>query len=359
MDASQSSISFFMSPNPTPQSGRNATLDVLRGLASLAVCWFHLTNGNVHFLPDGLLKASGAYGWLGVDVFFVISGFIIPFALSRADYHVGDYPIFLLKRVLRLDPPYLVAIGVIIGLGYLSSATPGFQGQKFNVSLPQLLSHLGYANAFLHYQWLSPVFWTLAIEVQYYLLVGLFFPLLADRNRWRVSALMLPALILPFLIPQRYYIFHWLFLFMMGIATFRFRRELISLRSYLVILGLLAACTVATDDIPVAATAMVTACIIAFTQWSKAPAVLLFLGHISYSLYLLHVPVGGRVINLGLRLGSNMFVKALVLSIALAASIAAAWALHRWVELPAQKWSSARGYRRRKIAASGFAPQNG
>ena len=40
-------------------------LDALRGVASLAVCWFHLTNGNAAFLPDGWLKNSGLYGWLG------------------------------------------------------------------------------------------------------------------------------------------------------------------------------------------------------------------------------------------------------------------------------------------------------
>lgn len=46
-------------------------LDALRGLASLAVCWFHLTLSEA--LP-AWLRLSGAYGWLGVEVFFVISG---------------------------------------------------------------------------------------------------------------------------------------------------------------------------------------------------------------------------------------------------------------------------------------------
>ncbi|MEO6725174.1 MAG: acyltransferase family protein [Blastocatellia bacterium] len=104
------------------------TLDALRGIASLAVCWFHLTNGNPAFLPDGWLKLSGKFGWLGVEMFFVISGFIIPFSMRRAGYSIGDFPRFILKRIVRLDPPYLVAIVLTIGLAYLSSLAPGFRG---------------------------------------------------------------------------------------------------------------------------------------------------------------------------------------------------------------------------------------
>jgi peptidoglycan/LPS O-acetylase OafA/YrhL len=75
---------------------RLPVLDMLRGIASFAVCWFHLTNGNVAFLPAGILKSSGAYGWLGVEVFFVISGFVIPYALERSRYGINDCGTFLL-----------------------------------------------------------------------------------------------------------------------------------------------------------------------------------------------------------------------------------------------------------------------
>ena len=86
-------------------AGRIETLDCLRGIAAFAVLWFHLTNGNLGFLPPGVLKSSGAFGWLGVEVFFVISGFILPYALQRAGYHSADFFQFVWKRILRLDPP--------------------------------------------------------------------------------------------------------------------------------------------------------------------------------------------------------------------------------------------------------------
>src|SRR3954451_20161467 len=107
---------------------RIPVLDMMRGIAAFAVCWYHMTHGNAAFLPSGLLRSSGDLGWLGVEVFFVISGFIIPFALARSGYRLRDYRTFLLKRIVRLDPPYFVTIVTILVLNVLSTLTPGFRG---------------------------------------------------------------------------------------------------------------------------------------------------------------------------------------------------------------------------------------
>src|SRR5207244_1915888 len=58
----------------------------LRGLAAFSVCWFHFTNGNPTFLSPGILKSSGTLGGLGVEIFFVISGFIVPYSLYTSGY---------------------------------------------------------------------------------------------------------------------------------------------------------------------------------------------------------------------------------------------------------------------------------
>src|SRR5215210_4781626 len=74
---------------PKDERERIHGLDFLRGVASLAVCWFHLTSFT-YATPDGwfysALRRTGTYGWLGVEVFFVISGFVIPYSLHRAKY---------------------------------------------------------------------------------------------------------------------------------------------------------------------------------------------------------------------------------------------------------------------------------
>ena len=56
------------------------------------------------------------WGWAGVEVFFVISGFIIPFTLWQSGYRLKNYARFILKRIIRLDPPYLLSILLAIAL---------------------------------------------------------------------------------------------------------------------------------------------------------------------------------------------------------------------------------------------------
>ena len=322
---------------------RNATLDVLRGFAAMSVAWYHFTNGNPKFLASGPLKASGTYGWLGVEIFFVISGFIIPLTLMRSGYRIADYRKFLVKRIVRLDPPYIVVLVLIIALGYLSSAVPAFQGRPFHVSVPQVLLHLGYLNVFFGYAWLNPVFWTLAVELQYYLLIGLLVSWLAspnDRLRWGTMVLLVALAVL---FPDDRFVFHWLALFLMGIATFQLHHGLASWRQYVVTLACLGAAAAPLYGAVIAAVGLATAAVIATVRLQPTNP-LVSLGHLSYSLYLLHSPIGGRVVNFSLRHVNSDAGKFVVVVAALVSSLVAAWLLYRAVERPAQGWSSAIRY---------------
>jgi peptidoglycan/LPS O-acetylase OafA/YrhL len=117
----------------------------------MAVAWVHFTK-DTEFVKTEWLRASGDYGWLGVQVFFVISGFVIPYSMYCGGYrpwqHFGR---FLAKRLVRLEPPYLVSIVVFITLWYLSALSPGFRGSPPELSTPQLLCHVGYLNTFVGY----------------------------------------------------------------------------------------------------------------------------------------------------------------------------------------------------------------
>ena len=135
---------------------RLPTLDALRGVASLAVMWFHFSLQP--YLSNDSIRRSGKYGWLGVDVFFVVSGFVIPYTMVRANFRVGDYWRFLLKRITRLDPPYLLTILLIVGYRYFLTTSPSYQGDPFHLSAAQILLHVGYLNAFFGYEWFNPVF---------------------------------------------------------------------------------------------------------------------------------------------------------------------------------------------------------
>ena len=340
----------------TSSAHRFSVLDALRGVAALGVCWYHFTHGNKTFLPDGVLKSSGTFGWLGVEMFFVISGFIIPYALHRSSYRVTDYGRFILKRIIRLDPPYLVGILIVIALGYASSATPGFSGPPFDPSFAQVVLHLGYVNVLFGYPWLNPVYWTLAIELQYYLLVGLLFSAVAHRSII-VRAPAFGCLAgLALLVPAEQYLFHWLFLFMLGMAAFQLRAAIIERRQFILWVVLLGLGAWHVGGAAIAMTGIATSLLLGLFEANLNPS-LLFFGHISYSLYLLHVPIGGRVINLSQRFVHNTPGKVAVLAVALATSIGAAWLLYRYVERPAQQWSSGICYRRRQLQAPGLAKE--
>jgi peptidoglycan/LPS O-acetylase OafA/YrhL len=320
------------------RDGRIETLDALRGIASLGVCWFHLTTVNQAFLSDGIVKSSGWYGALGVQIFFVISGFVIPFALWRSEYKPRDYPRFLLKRILRLDPPYLIAIAAGLLLTCLSAAIRGF-GWRTPYSTVQILLHLGYLNTLAGFDWVNPVFWTLAIEFQYYLLIGCVYHLVSSRKVWRRIATGIAFAALAFTFPQEQFIFHWLFLFVFGLLIFNYKVGLLDRRA--LVPGLILASIGAglTVNPIVAVVGLTTALLIGFA--TVKARILTFLGQISYSLYLVHFPVGVRLINFSTYYPLSPLEKALALGGALVASILAAYLMYLAIERPAQQWSKA------------------
>jgi hypothetical protein len=100
---------------------RISVVEAMRALASISVALFHFCSQ---------LYSTGAqlvtsYGWLGVDVFFVISGFVIPLSLYGRTYGLRDFPSFFLRRLVRLEPAYLVSIAAVVVLQYASSVALG------------------------------------------------------------------------------------------------------------------------------------------------------------------------------------------------------------------------------------------
>jgi peptidoglycan/LPS O-acetylase OafA/YrhL len=326
------------------EKNRIEVLDFLRGIASLAVVFFHFFN----VVEPGFLRTVSSYGNLGVHVFFVISGFIIPYSLYRGRYELRNFGTFVLKRIIRLDPPYLVTIAIIIALGVFSWYVPFQKDQVFEVSLPQVLLHFAYVNVFFGYPWLNDVFWTLAIEFQYYLLIGLAFPLMFSRDvRVRLGAFVVLGAS-GFVIRPPAFIFYYIFLFYMGILTCQFRVGLIGKRQYALLLAASVALALATTGVPSTLAASFAVCAILFLRLRHG--VFRFLGSISYSLYLIHSPVGRRALNVLLRLTNAQSTGARVgvIMLATAFSIFAAWVLYRLVERPAQAWSARLRYHRRR-----------
>lgn len=190
------------------------------------------------------------------------------------------------------------------------------------------------------------MFWTLAIELQYYLLVGLLFPLLGStRVLWRTLTLV-GLTGVSFISSDEQWLLHWLPIFLMGIVTFQWRTGLVIRRIYLAwIAGLTAACLYQ-HGVVIASASSVTALLIAFWDAPHHPLADFF-GCISYSLYLVHLPVGYRALNLGGRFAHNDVERFVVLLFALGVGVVIAWGMYLFVERPSQRWSATIIYRKR------------
>jgi peptidoglycan/LPS O-acetylase OafA/YrhL len=326
---------------PPARAEQNRTVDSLRGLAALAVVWFHFTNGDPSFLPEGWLKSSGRYGWLGVEIFFVISGFIVPWSLWRSQYRFADYPRFLLKRLLRLHPPYLVAVAISVADRALATH---LYGTPFEVDPLGLVLHLAYLNGFFGLPWLNPLFWTLAIWAQFYVVVGLFgVALTSQRHAVRRTALALFAALALLPTPGTF-VFRYALFFVLGISAFHHRARLVGAAEHLLVLALAGTGIALTHPPEMLVAALGSALLISFA--SVGHRALLFLGEISYSLYLVHGPFGGHMMRWADAMALGFRGRALLLVVTTLVTIGVAWVFYKLVELPAVRWSNAIRYRR-------------
>ncbi len=157
-------------------------LDLLRSIAIVWVMLFH------SFLVDGLgpdFEWLSRFGWAGVDIFFVLSGFLIGSQLLRGLQRSGRLSLrdFYWRRAWRILPAFAVVLAVYVAFPVLREA-PGLQAWwQFASFTLNLLIDYGANQAFSHA-------WSLCVEEHFYLL----FPLLAWWVTRRASATRFIAL---------------------------------------------------------------------------------------------------------------------------------------------------------------------
>lgn len=123
-------------------------LDGLRALAVLAVVFVHYR----HYIPGGM---AFKWGWLGVDVFFVLSGFLCTRILIDQQTSWTNAGKFIARRMLRTWPVYFAVVFVLVVLGLARWSPYIFYGQNLMASNSQYLNHT----------------WSLAVEEQFYVVL--------------------------------------------------------------------------------------------------------------------------------------------------------------------------------------------
>ena len=174
--------------NKLTTSPRYPALDGLRGLAILMIIFYHIFD----FLP------LSNFGWVGVDLFFVLSGFLITGILLPKRNYPHYFGNFYVRRILRIFPIYYLSLIIFLFL------------------LPKIIEYPFSLNYFIANQWWfwlefqnwlfisKPVgnnnflnhFWSLALEEQFYLICPFIFLLIKKTHRQITFILIILLLLL-------------------------------------------------------------------------------------------------------------------------------------------------------------------
>lgn len=145
---------------------RLSDLDVLRLVAAIAVVLYHyafrgFAADGLSPMPYPLLAPVAKYGYLGVEFFFMISGFVI--LMSAAS---NDLRHFVASRIARLYPAFWISCTLTFAVILLAGAP------RFTATWPQFWSNLTMFSYLRHVPPIDGVYWSLYVEMQFYLMVG-------------------------------------------------------------------------------------------------------------------------------------------------------------------------------------------
>lgn len=327
-------------------------VNMLRGVAALLVIYFHLYIHILHRMPPetfvpgtfGYLFIFGAIdlGKFAVGLFFIISGFLIPATLGRADSSLRDY---VIHRGFRLYPAYWVSILVTIAIGLIFDPPAPFPTRVILANVTMFQKFIGIPD-------LVGAYWTLQIELIFYIVCAAMF-LLRKLDRRREMIWLALAGGIACAVMRRHYqrefpvaIFAALALMFLGDSIRAFsggklsRREL-NWSTITVLAGLVPMCFVGyvgegaryvlTYWIAIAIFLLSYQFRHIFSDIGPIRVTGLFLADCSYSVYLLHSPVGLRLATYLFRTTHSGLVAA---AGAFGSTILCAYVTYRLVEAP-------------------------
>lgn len=276
-------------PTQTIQPTHLVTIDAMRGIAALSVCLFHFGGSGLVKLATPITSAATGWGVHGVDIFFVISGFVIPYVLLRSGYRWRSAPRFLARRFLRVGPPaYMVLVAAIAQYWLIDRLTGGNRWFS-QLTGQQLLANIAFIVPFTGEKWINGVFWTLAVEFQYYLILALVYPLLS-RSLATAIGVATALCIASALTADFTSFFSFTGCFFLGGIVLAYRERAISRQVFYGLMILALILVYAQEGLRSVVVTAASAILLGFVRIDNQA--LNFLGKISYSLYLTHILAG-------------------------------------------------------------------
>ncbi len=260
-------------------------IESLRAVAALMVMLFHFisfSDAKGPLIGNESIRKYSEFGAQGVELFYIISGFVIYYSLTNTPFGFGHYPKYLLKRVSRIFPPFWGTI-LLICVALFIFKWP------FPYSVNELLQNATLTiDLFKQYDWMNPIFQTLKVEFLFYLVIGLL-AVLMKKNNWSYGLIVFSSLVGAY-----YYhsidLVHNVPFFLIGIACCEIYKSQQLILNY----SLIAACMLflflvfPIDDVIISIAGIV------FLIWIPIKNRLVEqIGQFSYSIYLTHGFSGG------------------------------------------------------------------
>ncbi|MCJ8293085.1 MAG: acyltransferase [Colwellia sp.] len=272
-------------------------LDALRGLAAIAVVLFHyFYRYNEIYSHENLLIDWAQWGEHGVQLFFIISGFVIYWTLNR----VAQPMDFIVSRFSRLYPVFWAALL----LTFLTVLIFGLPGRE--VTVWEAIVNLIMVHEYLRIPHVDGVYWTLTVEITFYFYV---FILYFFKQLKHVEVWLLPAIIVGVLkgvgvdVPNelsKILIADHMAFFVAGICFYKIQYEVFSkLTVGILIFSLTSSIAIFSGTLFVFFVAMYLVFYLAISSRLKFLTFrpFLFFGSISYAWYLVHQNIGYIIIN--------------------------------------------------------------
>jgi peptidoglycan/LPS O-acetylase OafA/YrhL len=343
-------------PMSLPQMNAHlSSLQGVRAVAALMVVAFHL---NVYILPDVLsgdrLWTAFSAGYAGVEIFFVLSGFIMMLVRRRAFGKAGGWVTFLVRRVRRIYPFYWITLGAVVAARL---AVDGFDALP---SLEMFASSLFLIPA---QHRIIEVSWSLSFEMLFYLVFSI--SLLNLTLGKALGAAWFGATALLLLIGAETAFTEFFFspynlLFLFGIiAASRYQSSGVGTAWALLVVGAAVFGATALGDVygflPLAfgvrtvllgagAAAMIAG--LAALEWNKAlrtPGWIVLLGDASYAIYLLHISAMTACAKLIIAFGlADQVTPWLLFGIIFVAAVGSGVLAHLLIEMPLLRWLATR-----------------
>jgi peptidoglycan/LPS O-acetylase OafA/YrhL len=321
-----------------PLSARLDFLDGLRGVAALAVFMAHA----VHKVAPAFSAYYEPYfnlGNWGVVLFFLCSGFILPVSLERQ----GSLGHFWVRRVFRLYPMYWISVAIVAAMasGEPHIVLSGPPEQSIRI----FLANLTMFQAFMGIPHLMAMYWTLTLELLFYMLISVLFLLkLNGRIAYATLALIMISIGAELVIPLPFAFSYSTHLILILVGLVAYRHYSGALRPAVgVAVALLTPLMLVIPQLVdlhntqqqlawVVAQVLACACFGTAYLLRARPVhpLLLHLGRTSYSIYLMHTIVLDSIPQL-----PNPTVALLVWLVAL---LLLASATYQWIERPMIAW---------------------